>query len=394
MITPVIIAIVSLGQPSPLPPAAAGDAAAAAILVEPTGPLTRVEPLRHRFTFATTINYEPAAGRANPWQLPLIINGPWSKADATAFGASLTAGRETQQAATAKAVDAPGPLGETVVALPVPPITNWPLTVSITGVTTSWSSRLDDDAAMQLDWPSTWPAALAAVRKPGVLIESDAPIIRDAVQSLTEGQVRSVPPIQAAKLIIQYACTHFKVGQTRVSRGQQGQLRGIDVRGAKQAATSGEGSPADLVCLCVAMLRAADLPARPVIGIGSLAWGGADEFGVWGEVFLPGCGWTPFDPRMLSEQSIATLDARRPWEYFGTMPRLNRAIPIAWSFAPGDGSDSFDSWAVWGWTRFLPNAAFPVPIEHDSIVTSKGRFTLNPQRPVPSCVTLTRTSAP
>ena len=247
---------------------------------------------------------------------------------------------------------------------------------------------------MQLDWPSTWPATLASMRRPSVLIESDAPIIRDAVENLTNGQVASVPPIQAAKLIIQYACANFKVGQTRVSRGQQGQLRGIDVSGAKQAATTGEGSPADLVCLCVAMLRAANLPARPVIGIGNLAWGGADEFGVWGEVFLPGCGWTPFDPKMLSEQSIATLDARRRWEYFGTMPRLNRAVPIAWSFAPGNGQDAFDSWAVWGWTRFLPTAAFPAPIEQGSIPTSTGSFSLNPLRPVPSFVTLTRTSAP
>ena len=138
------------------------------------------------------------------------------------------------------------------------------------------------------------------------------------------------------------------------------------------------------------MLRAAGLPARPVIGIGPGAARRLDEFGVWAEVYLPECGWTPFDPDKLRQQSIRTLDATQPWEHFGTMRQLQRRIPLSWSFAPENGSTAFDSWSVWGWTRFLPSADFPATITGTTIQTKSGPFSLLPQRPVPSSIRLER----
>ena len=232
----------------------------------------------------------------------------------------------------------------------------WPLQVRVTAVATSWSSEFDDAAAIEIPWPSAWPTAVMPMLKPSALIESNSAIITETVKKLTKDDVKSVPPAQAAKLIVQDACKRFKVGQTHMNIGPQSQLRGIDVQGAQAAATAGTGSPADLVCICVAMLRAGGLPARPVIGLGSARWGGANEYGIWAEVYLPGCGWTPFDPDVLRQQAIATLDPRTRWTGFGTLPQLQRRIALAWSFGPTNPATAFDSWAPWGWSRFAPEA--------------------------------------
>ena len=303
---------------------------------------------------------------------------------------ALIAGRDRIEQDGTDLVTAPDALGRGLLEVSIPPVNTWPLQVEVSSYANCWSSRLDNDAAMQIGWPSQWPSSVRKMVQPSPLIESNATIIAETVETLTKGQVRSVPPVQAARLIVQDACSKFKVGETRMSLGGQGQLRGIAVVGAEAAAQAGSGSPADLVCICVAMLRSAGLPARPVIGMGSGTLGRRDEFGVWAEVYLPECGWTPFDPDRLREQSIRTMDARQSWEYFGNMPGLQRRIPLSWSFAPGDGATAFDSWAVWGWTRFLPTADFPATINDNAIQTSAGAFALTPQRSVPSSVRLER----
>lgn len=359
-------------------------------LIAPEGPLQRTDMVKHRFKMTVSINYQPQSSTTAKWVLPLIADGPWSTLDPDNFTVVLSAGTDRIMLDGKDEFTPPTALGAGALQISVPQVNTWPLQITVEANVTSWSSRLDNDAAMQMEWPSRWPAQIAKLTKPSPLIESTATIITDTVQQLTRGQVRSVPPLQAAKLIVQDACSKFTVGETRMTVGQQGQLRGIAVVGAEAAAKAGSGSPADLVCICVAMLRAAGLPARPVIGMGSGSFGRRDEFSVWAEVFIPQCGWTPFDPDRLRQQSIAMMDATQPWEFFGTMPALQRRIPLSWSFAPGNGSTAFDSWSVWGWTRFLPSAEFPVVITKSTIQTKSGPFLLVPQRPVPSSVRLER----
>ena len=386
MLTIMLTAISQVtGGNSPGPPPTEG-----APVILPGGPLQRTDMVRHRFKMTVTINYAPVPVTTMDWTLPLIINGPWSTLDSENFTVVLTAGRDRIVKNGAEDVSPPGSLGASELQVPLPETSSWPLTVEVQANVNSWSSRLDTGAAMQIGWPDRWPAEVAPLLQPSALIESSAEIITGTVEALTKGQVRSVPPVQAAKLIVQDACTKFRVSETRMSLSQQGQLRGFAVVGAKAAAKAGVGSPADLVCICVAMLRAAGLPARPVIGIGSGTPGRGDEFGVWAEVYLPRCGWTPFDPDKLQQQSIGTQDATRSWEYFGTMPGLQRRIPLAWSFAPGSGGTAFDSWALWGWSRFLQGTDFPITIQNDAIQTTSGLFPLTPQRPVPSVVRLER----
>ena len=366
-------------------------------VIEPTGPLQRTESVRHRMTITTTVNYPPASGQAAAWTMPLIVDGPWGVVDSTGFSVVLKAGRDTIPVDAVESLKGPDPLGGGELSIDVPPVQVWPLQVQLVATATVWSSGFDDAAAMQIGWPQKWPGAVAPLLKPSTLIESGDEIITATVEALTQGAVRSVPPAQAAKLIVRDACSRFKVvdtSNTRMSLGPQGQLRGIGVQGAKKAAEAGTGSPADLVCICVAMLRAAGLPARPVIGLGSAGYGRLEEYGVWAEVYLPECGWTPFDPDVLRQQALGTLDPKSSWTGFGTLRQLQRRIPLAWSFGPAKAATAFDSWAPWGWGRFLPTAEFPVVIVNGGVETRGGPIKLAPQRPVPSSVRLERTGAP
>ena len=382
MITTLLLTSLLLQTPQP-----------ASDLILPGGPLERTESIHHRFTLKVSIQYPPVHEDIDhPFRMPLIAHGPFSDLSETNFQVTLRAGRDERVLNATPLCTKPTALGATTLSVTLPSVQQWPLHVDVSGNVTSWSSQFDDAAALQIPWPKSWPAAVSGMLQPSALIESADSIITDTVTSLTQGQVKSVPPVQAAKLIIQDACRRFKVTEPRMLYSSSGQLRGILVQGAAAAAKAGEGTPADLACICVAMLRAAGLPARPVIGLGSGNRDTLDEFGVWAEVFMPDCGWIPFDPDMLRQQAIATLDPRQPWEYFGTMPQLQNRIPLAWEFASDEGRKAYDAWALWSWTRFLPTSDFPAPIQNGAINTPNGPYRLQPARPEPSSIRLERTS--
>ena len=140
------------------------------------------------------------------------------------------------------------------------------------------------------------------------------------------------------------------------------------------------------------MLRAAGLPSRPVIGIAPDRGKERGEFAIWAEVYLPRCGWVPFDPYELKKRSVNTLDPRQSWRYFGNVPDLDRLIPLSWSFAPGNGDTAWDAWALWGWARLAPGADFPLALEQRMINTTDGPLTLQNANVVPSQVNLHRSS--
>ena len=132
--------------------------------------------------------------------------------------------------------------------------------------------------------------------------------------------------------------------------------------GALAAAQSGRGTRADLTCVCVAMLRAAGIPARPVIGLSELSRQ-AKEPTTWAEFFLPGSGWVPFSPWQMQNGGVRSWKPDRSWRFFGTWKDLKDNIALSWSFAPGDGSTAYDAWGIWGWTRSAPWARFPTPVQ-------------------------------
>lgn len=363
-----------------------------ASVINPQGPLKRANGRLNRFTMSVTIFQPPLKTPSGPWTLPLIVEGPWSTVDPSQFEISLSTANGRISSAAADMVTSPTPLGNAMLEADVPQINAYPVTFAVQGVVATWSSVFDDAAGLRLDWPAQWPAAVQSQLRPSLLIESDSDIITSTVTRVTQGDVRSVPPLQAAKLLVQFTCDNFQPNGPRMLRGMQRQLRGIAVAGAESAAESGTGSRADLVCLCVAMLRAAGLPARPVIGIAPDQGKERGEFSVWAEVFLPQCGWVPFDPYELKKRSVQTFDARQAWRYFGNVPDLDRHIPLSWSFAPGNGATAWDAWALWGWARLAPGAEFPLTLDHRMINTDDGPLTLQDANVVPSQVNLQRSS--
>ncbi len=227
-----------------------------------------------------------------------------------------------------------------------------------------WSSKVDEAAMASIPWPAQWPTETLEFQKPQPLIESDASIFADALQEVTGGNLNQVPPWIAAKELVRYCCNTIQVDGTLMLRGPGSAIRGVAVNGALAAASAGTGTEADLVCVSVALLRAAGIPARPVIGLGHPKNKTRNSFLVWGEFYLPDAGWIPFDPKAMRGKGVRSWSLDRSWNSFGNMSDLNKQIPLAYSFSPGDGSKAYDAWSVWGWSRLNAGTSiFPIPIE-------------------------------
>jgi hypothetical protein len=204
-----------------------------------------------------------------------------------------------------------------------------------------WASAIDDAAARGIAWPRDWPDEVADGLSPQPGVESDDPIFSETVERVSAGRLRLVPPYVAAKELIRYCLANFEWEYEPIPEAER-RFRDRDApwpggegrrvtrhRGALHAARTGKGSAADLVSLCVAMLKAAGIPARPVVGI-------IDEEREagpvvrWGELFLPGCGWLPFDPEEMKDNAVVNRDIGDAWPGFGTLRTLNRRVPLCY----------------------------------------------------------------
>ena len=149
-------------------------------------------------------------------------------------------------------------------------------------------------------------------------------------------------------------------------------LRGIFLRTVDEAAREGRGSQFDVVRVCVAMLRAAGLPARSVYGI--QATSELDEcFVAWGEFWLPDSGWIPFDPQIMRGQTALNQPVTAPWPGFGTINDLNQRVPLAYSWLSADNTAQPDAVALWSWggTNQLPSLSQQVNV--NVAITGPGR---------------------
>ena len=223
-----------------------------------------------------------------------------------------------------------------------------------------YSSEVDEQALQSIAWPSTWPSSVQAALQPQALIESDNPLFANVVQEVSGGDLRLVPPWIAAKELVRHACNTIQKNGETTLYGPGRSIRGLDVNGAMAAAQQGTGTPNDLVCVSVALLRAAGIPARPVIGRGEDRRG-KKRLLVWGELYLPKAGWIPFDPDEIRRKGARHWKVQDDWSEFGSMSDLNRRVPLAYAFAPDNGQAAYDCYAIWGWSR-LASMDFPVPI--------------------------------
>lgn len=322
------------------------------------GALQRNDPKIYNFTFEVqldTAHQRDARYKKNydlrdaPIVLPLILQNTFSQIDHETLKARLWFGaREDNTVMQRSRLDENLPNHMHSAVFTISQYTGQAIRWQVSYDLTVWSSAIDDAAAAKVPWPQQFPDEVAGGLKPQMYIESDNDIFKQTVDKVSGGNLRMVPPYLAAKYLVRYCINEIQVKGDGVRRGNFGVLLGLEMQGALKTAQEGAGSPHDLVCVCIAMLRAAGIPARPVIGVVERK-NLPDTFVSWGEFYLPETGWIPFDPDELRGKGIRNKEVREPWSEFGTMKNLNERIPLSFYFVPPTGVESPQYPAVWGW---------------------------------------------
>lgn len=353
-----------LAQSAPATPPAPPPVNPAATSISgrpPTNALARSDPRAYDVTFAATIFTdtpyidgslrELIQVRDAPFVLPLIVRGPWSRSEPGSLtGRIFVDGVEQRGASQAARVDHGRAFGMAYAVLPLAEARAQTIKFEIGYRTQSWSSALDDARAAQATWPREWPAECADALKPQLFVESDDPRFKQFVDRISGGSLRQVPPHLAAKDLIRATIGALRISGSGLSRVEAGLLQGMALKGASLAMNDGTGTPHDLVAACVAVLRAAEIPARVVVGVDrseprTLSSGLLS----WGEYYLPDSGWVPFDPGIMRNSAIARRNVRDPWPGLGTLKDLNRRIILSYAFQPPGGLISHGNPAVYGW---------------------------------------------
>ncbi|MHC4415255.1 MAG: transglutaminase-like domain-containing protein [Planctomycetota bacterium] len=335
----------------------------------PVGPLQRVEPRIYDFTLDATVktswHYDSSQPRFDPIVdapivVPIVYQGTYSTVapDSVHADVRISSKRRVTRFREVR-IDEGFPFQTCLAAMPIRRFRFGTLRLRFGYRVQVWSSRMTDEVAVaSVPWPREWPAEVRDGLQPQLFIESDDPLFAGAVEEVTRGRLRLAPPYLAAKELVRHCIETVQVSGGGADRSTSGGLRGLQVVGARRTATTGVGSPHDLVCVCVAVLRAAGIPARAVIGVEEPPDAGrvrqnrsrpSAEFVSWGELYLPDVGWVPFDPDKMRGRGISSLDVHRPWPAFGTMQKLNRRIPLAYHFIPPACAETPQNPAVWGW---------------------------------------------
>jgi hypothetical protein len=227
----------------------------------------------------------------------------------------------------------------------------------------SFSCNLDEQAAGDVRWPTAWEGDSRGYLSPSDFIESSNEIFAKAVQDALGEEIKALPVHHAAKRLIRYCLQKIKSNGLYEDRSATS-VRGLAVNGALQTVEKSSGTACDLVCVCVATLRAAGIPARPVIGLTNKDLIGTrrteSRYVVWGEYALPGAGWVPFNPKRM-QGTVDQVPVDQPWQGLGSMQFLNTRIPIAYSFVPGGVQKAYDAIGPWGWVPIFKGRPLPVP---------------------------------
>lgn len=301
---------------------------------------------------------QPAMRLENtPFVLPIIMRGPFSKVAPASLQPTLFMDTKQDKQITKRArLEDNKELGMTHALIPLKDYAGSTIRWAVSWKAQVWSCRIDEAVLAKKTWPREWRADVKEALKAQRGIESDQPFAKQIAESTLGPNPRSLPPWHAAKEILRRVVLGFKSVDTTTYECRSGE-RPIGLRfvGAAEAARFERGSVHDLVAVSVAALRAADIPARAVVGIiQGLHTSGAGkltdlpEIISWGEVFVPEAGWIPFDPNELRGSAVRQLKVGDPWLGVGNIEKLNQRIPIAWCFAP-QGYSSSRYATVWGW---------------------------------------------
>ncbi len=264
--------------------------------------------------------------------IPVSLLDTWSQADPRSFRAQALVDMAPFAPARAGLTVVPNRFGESRAVLPLATRIEERVQADVGWTLESWSCELDEASAARIPWPSAWPSDVERWRQASPGIESGSPVVAQAVAQLRQGLPSDMPPVYAAKEVIRAGTRALRNADHEEGTTTGVLRRGVAVHGAAAALSTQVGSPADLVCVCLAYLRAAGFPARPTIGLapsGKPGQSGAEhQLTLWGEVFLPELGWVPFDADEIRGGVSPQTQVTRPWKGFGTDRDLKECVPI------------------------------------------------------------------
>lgn len=330
----------------------------------PEGAMRRYEPRLWDAKFEANVYLSPTVrGETAPIQLrsvvawmPLIAQNTWSQTDPDSVRAELF----VQSQPVRNINDRISwmnqlPFGMAAIGIAVGDVSGQSLRWNVSWRVKVWNTQINDAAAANIAWPQEWPADVRQALEPQPGIESDKPEFQQFVQKVSEGKLRQVTPFIAAKELVRATVQSFRTLDKVGLRQEAGFTRGLVLQGAYSAMQTGNGTSHDLVASCVAVLRAAGIPSRAVVGMSDSVTtsSGATKTRIltWAEFYLPDTGWIPFDPVELRSKGNSLPPPQRPWPNFGTWDDLNERVPLSFTWsAPAPGSNSLPYPAVWSWT--------------------------------------------
>jgi transglutaminase-like putative cysteine protease len=342
--------------------------------------IRRDDPLLFDVTFEVALSPYITAPVVDPWPviasadfiLPLVPVLATSEIDRSSLKAEvLVRGRHDAAAEAGTSLADGRPFGHSWATIPARNFAIDSLRWRVKWRQRSFTPAVDEAVLRRSTWPREWPADARDFLKPQTAIESDAPIFADFVRKTAGERLRQVSPYLAAKDLVRATCTSFRgVDTSGLVRHSSGAVLGLKLNGAARSATEGKGSSHDLVAACVAVLRAAGIPARPVIAV----WKDIDRLAgrpdtilvSWGEFLVPGAGWVVFDPLGMRRGPLRSLDVNRPWDGFGAIDDLNEACPFCYAFGPEGAIWPYYP-AVWG---AQPTAGTPAGVPAGFVTVS------------------------
>ena len=265
--------------------------------------------------------------------VPVSILDTWWRVDPRSFRTRMSTDSVPLPPAMTNLTVTQSRWGDSRVEISIPKFVEFRLGVDLTWIVETWSCQLDEAAAAKEQMPAKWPEEVERWRLASPGIDPQDPQVQELRRQILQRVSADTPPMHVAKEIIRTGSRSLKNGDHKEGNPFGIQSRGLEIRGSSQALATQIGSESDVACICVALLRAMGFPARPVIGLVDRNKRSANslsnkKLGMWGEVYLPNCGWVPFDSDMIRGGISPSNRVDQHWNGFGSDDEFNERVPI------------------------------------------------------------------